>query len=125
MHRPCGWLDPGIPAQKDAAPAAGGGTGAGRQSDGDGGSVQSPPLWHLYTEDALANDKRFGADILAALPVGGLLIFDLGFFSFLWFDDFTTTQRFFVTRMREKIAYRPVQVLSQGPYYRDEIIQVG
>ncbi len=83
------------------------------------------PLWHLYTEDALANDKRFGADILAALPVGGLLIFDLGFFSFLWFDDFTTTQRFFVTRMREKIAYRPVQVLSQGPYYRDEIIQVG
>jgi hypothetical protein len=83
------------------------------------------PLWHLYTEDALANDKRFAADILAALPVGGLLIFDLGFFSFLWFDDFTTTQRFFVTRMREKIAYRTVQVLSQGPYYRDEIIQVG
>ena len=27
--------------------------------------------------------------------------------------------------MREKIAYRTVQVLSQGPYYRDEIIQVG
>src|SRR4029453_3843514 len=71
------------------------------------------PLWHLYTEDALANDKRFAAAILAALPVGGLLIFDLGFFSFLWFDDFTTTQRFFVTRMREKIAYRTVQVLSQ------------
>jgi hypothetical protein len=29
------------------------------------------PLWHLYTEDALANDKRFAADILTALPVGG------------------------------------------------------
>ena len=26
---------------------------------------------------------------LAALPPGGLLVFDLGFFSFLWFDDFT------------------------------------
>jgi hypothetical protein len=43
----------------------------------------------------------------------------------LWFDDFTNQQKFFVTRMREKIAYRTVQVLSQGPYYRDEIIHVG
>ena len=62
---------------------------------------------------------------MAAVPVGGLLVFDLGFFSFLWFDDFTNQQKFFVTRMREKIAYRTVQVLSQGAFYRDEIIQVG
>src|SRR5215831_5667911 len=70
--------------------------------------------WLLYTEDAAANDKRFATEIMAAVPVGGLLVFDLGFFSFLWFDDFTHQQKFFVTRMREKIAYRTVQVLSQG-----------
>ena len=83
------------------------------------------PLWQLYTDDAAANDKRFGAEILAALPVGGLLVFDLGFFSFLWFDDFTASDRFFVTRMREKTAYRTVQELSSSPHYRDELIQVG
>ena len=83
------------------------------------------PLWQLYTEDALANDKRFAAEILAALPVGGLLVFDLGFFSFLWFDDLMDQKKYFVTRMREKTAYRTVQVLSQGQLYRDEIIQVG
>ena len=83
------------------------------------------PLWQLYTEDAAANDKRFAAEIMAALPVGGLLVFDLGFFSFLWFDDFTAAHRFFVTRMREKTAYRTVRELSSGPYYRDEIIQMG
>lgn len=83
------------------------------------------PLWQLYTEDAVANDKRFAAEILAVLPARGLLVFDLGFFSFLWFDDFTDASKFFVTRMREKTAYRTVQVLSTGPYYRDEIIQVG
>jgi Transposase DDE domain len=83
------------------------------------------PLWQLYTADAAANDKRFGTEIMAALPVGGLLVFDLGFFSFLWFDDFTASHRFFVTRMREKIAYRTVQELSSGPSYRDEIIQMG
>ena len=83
------------------------------------------PLWQLYTDAAAANDKRFAAEIMTALPIRGLLVFDLGFFSFLWFDDFTDQQKFFVTRMRAKIAYRTVQVLSQGPYYRDEIIQVG
>ena len=83
------------------------------------------PLWQLYTEDAAANDKRFAVEILAALPVGGLLVFDLGFFSFLWFDDFTAQQKYFVTRLRAKTAYRTRQVLSEGPYYRDEIIQVG
>ena len=83
------------------------------------------PLWQLYTADAAANDKRFATEIMAALPVGGLLVFDLGFFSFLWFDDFSASHRFFVTRMREKIAYRMVQELSSGPSYRDEIIQMG
>ena len=83
------------------------------------------PLWQLYTEDAAANDKRFAPEILAALPEGGLLVFDLGFFSFLWFDDFTASGRFFVTRMREKTAYRTVRELSRSPHYRDELIQMG
>ena len=83
------------------------------------------PLWQLYTADAAANDKRFAAEILAAVPLGGLLIFDLGFFSFLWFDEFTEQQKYFVTRQRQKTAYRVTQVLSHTPYYRDELIEVG
>jgi len=83
------------------------------------------PLWQLYTEDAAANDKRFAPEILTAVPLGGLLVFDLGFFSFLWFDDFTDQQKFFVTRLRQKTAYRTTHVLSHTPYYRDELIEVG
>jgi hypothetical protein len=83
------------------------------------------PLWQLDTDDAAANDKRFAAEIMAALPIGGLLVFARGCFSLLWCDDFTDQPQFFVTRMRQKIAYRTVQVLSQGPYDRDESIQVG
>src|SRR5215475_24583 len=83
------------------------------------------PLWQLYTEDAAANDKRFAAEILAAVPEQGLLVFDLGFFSFLWFDDFTDQHKFFVTRLRQKTAYRITHVLSHSPYYRDELIEVG
>jgi Transposase DDE domain len=83
------------------------------------------PLGQLYTEAAAANDQRFAAEILAALPVGGLVVFDLGFFSVLWCDDFTGAQKFFVTRMREKTAYRTMQVLSGRPYDRDERLHVG
>jgi Transposase DDE domain len=82
-------------------------------------------LWQLYTEDAAANDKRFATEILAMLPPGGLLVFDLGCFSFLWFDDFPAAHKFFVTRMREKTAYRRVRELSRSPYARDEMIQMG
>ena len=83
------------------------------------------PLWQLYTEDAAANDKRFAAEVLAAVAPGGLLIFDLGFFSFLWFDDFTEQRKYFVSRFRQNTAYRTTHVLSHGPYYRDELIAVG
>lgn len=83
------------------------------------------PLWQHYTADALANDKRWAGEILAALPPGGLLVFDLGFFSFPWFDAFTETAKYFVTRLRDKTAYRTVQVLGSSPYYRDELIQLG
>lgn len=83
------------------------------------------PLGQLYTDDAAAKDKRVAAEMLAALPGGGLLVFDLGFFSFLWCDDFTASDRFFVTRMREKTAYRTVQELRSSPHYCAELIQVG
>jgi hypothetical protein len=36
------------------------------------------PLQIWYEDDAQANDQRFWSAILAALPAGGLLIFDLG-----------------------------------------------
>ena len=71
------------------------------------------PLWQLYTADAAANDKRCAAEILAAVPLGGLLIFDLGFFSFLWFDEFTEQQKYFVTRQRQNLRKRD-QIKNSG-----------
>lgn len=83
------------------------------------------PVATWYTDQATANDKTWSDDLLARLPVGGLLIFDLGFFDFIWFDAFTNANKFFVTRLRKKTAYKVSRCLSTGPYYRDEIIQMG
>jgi hypothetical protein len=72
------------------------------------------PLWQLYTADAQANDQRFAAAIRAVLPVGGLVVCDLGCFSLPWCDDRTDQAKSLVTRLREKTASRTVPVRSQG-----------
>lgn len=83
------------------------------------------PVATWYTTNSKANDKTWCDQLLERLPVGGLLIFDLGFFKFPWFDEFTATKKFFVTRLREKTAYTVVRCLSSGQFYRDEIITMG
>jgi len=83
------------------------------------------PVAMKYSEQAKANDKTFGEWLLKTLPKGGLLVFDLGFFDFGWFDQFSHTDRYFLTRQREKTAYTRQRVLSQGERYCDEIIQMG
>lgn len=83
------------------------------------------PIQSFYTADAQSNDKTFVEPLLQQLPVGGLLIFDLGFFSFPFFDAFSQQGKFFLTRLREKTRYRTVSLLSEGSRYRDQIIRVG
>lgn len=83
------------------------------------------PLKLAYHPNPKANDKTFDHWLLEQLPVGGLLVFDLGFFKFLWFDQFTQQGKYFLTRLREKTAHRKVQTFSSGPRYRDELIELG
>lgn len=83
------------------------------------------PVQVNYSPDPDINDKKFIDQVIEALPVGGLLVFDLGFFKFGFFDLLTDAGKFFVTRLREKTAYKVVEVLSSGPYYKDEIIEMG
>jgi Transposase DDE domain len=78
-----------------------------------------------YTQNSKANDKKWCDQLLERLPVGGLLIFDLGFFKFLWFDAFTEAGKFFVTRLREKTAYKVIHCLKSAQFFHDEIIMMG
>lgn len=83
------------------------------------------PVKAFYTPEAQANDKRFAEQLLEALPETGVLVMDLGFFSFPWFDRFTDEKKYFVSRLREKTAYEVREVLSRGQGFRDEIIELG
>lgn len=83
------------------------------------------PVTVFYTEDAQANDKTFTEPLLTQLPINGLLVFDLGFFSFPFFDGFTENGKFFVTRMREKTSYEVLNLLQETPYVTDAVIRMG
>ncbi len=80
-------------------------------------------LW--YTEDSGANDKAILPRLLAWLPTNSLLVFDLGFFAFTFFDDLTTAGSWFVTRLREKTSFSVQQVLVNRAYVRDRIVKLG
>lgn len=76
------------------------------------------PVGAWYSADAHAHDQNWCDALIERLPKGGLLIFDLGFFNFVWFDGFTVAQKYFVTRWRHKTAFKVMRVLSQGQRHR-------
>jgi hypothetical protein len=82
---------------------------------GLGEAFSQHPWWPLDTEDAPAQDQRDAAEILAALPGGGLLGGDLGLGSCLGLADVPEPQQDGVSRRRAKTASRVVQRLSANP----------
>ena len=83
------------------------------------------PVTVWYQKNERCNDKVWAEQLINELPTSGLLVVDLGFFSFPWFDQFTKEGKYFLTRMRGKTSYQIKQVLSAGKLYRDEIITLG
>lgn len=83
------------------------------------------PQQTWYTAQPQANDKTFCAQLGAALPLGGLVVVDLGWFSFPFFDALTEAGKYFVTRLREKTAYQVVAVLGASAHWRDEVLELG
>ena len=73
-------------------------------------------LWHTITHVAnpRQNEKVAARELVAALPASCLLLFDLGYFAFEWFDDLTDAGRWWVSRLRDKTSYDLIHV-----HYRD------
>jgi len=83
------------------------------------------PVAVWYDADAKRNETRWWQALLERLPSGGLLVVDMGFYGFEWFDSLTTANKYVLTRQKEKVRYKVARVLSSGSHYKDEIIQMG
>jgi hypothetical protein len=77
------------------------------------------------TELPRQNERLAARDLAITLPVGSLLLADLGYFGFRWFDDLVDAGYSFISRLREKTSYTTVEVLAEQHGVRDELIWLG
>lgn len=80
-------------------------------------------LW--YEPDPQAHDQRAWPRILATLPAGALLLFDLGYTNFAMFAALRQAQVTFVTRAKSNLSCTVVRWLQQSPQVRDALVWIG
>ena len=84
----------------------------------------------VQTTDLPRQNERLAArDLLTTLPPGSLILADLGYFGFRWFDDLTDGGFHFISKLRQKTSCAVVHVLAQGTTahgpVRDELVWLG
>jgi len=80
-------------------------------------------IW--YEEDSRVHDQTFWERAVAQLQPGTLLLMDLGFTNYGWFDALTQMGIWFITRAKTNAAYQVDQVLCASAHLHDRVIRLG
>jgi hypothetical protein len=75
--------------------------------------------------DAAQNEKVAAPELVADLVPGTLVVADLGYFAFRWFDALTAAGLWWVSRLRAKTSYTLLHVFSQDGDTLDALIWLG
>lgn len=78
---------------------------------------------HLPDPDE--NDKVSARALLAEVPPGALVLADLGYFGFKWFDELTDSGYYWLSRLRRKTSYEVVHTFYQSGETFDGIVFLG
>ncbi len=88
--------------------------------------VRSQQWLHLeHRAYAHENDKVAARGLLAHLEVGALILADLGYFGFAWFDDLTDAGFRWVSRLRKKTTYTVVHAFYDDGTTFDGLVFLG
>lgn len=79
----------------------------------------------LFREDVFANEKQFVEELFAGIQAGSLILADLGYFSFPWFDWLSDQGCWWLSRLREKTSYRIEHVFVRQGSTLDALIWLG
>jgi hypothetical protein len=71
------------------------------------------------------NEKLLARSLLEAAPRGSLILADLGYFGFAWFDYLTDSGYYWVSRLREKTSYSITHAFFAQADSFDGIIWLG
>lgn len=79
----------------------------------------------IFEEKATQNEKVLARRLIEDLKEGSLVLFDLGFFAFEWFDELTRKKLFYVSRLREGTSYEIMHVFYEDGATLDALIWLG
>jgi hypothetical protein len=84
-------------------------------------------LWRTvqFVDDPHQNEKVAARALAAPLPPGSLVLADLGYFGFAWFDDLTEQGCWWLSRLRAKTSYRIEHVQYQDAMTLDALVWLG
>jgi len=84
-------------------------------------------LWHQVTHlpSVHQNEKKSLPSLLDTLAEGILLVFDLGYFSFAWFDALCEREVFWVSRLRQQTSYSVQHIFYQQGDTLDALVWLG
>ena len=63
--------------------------------------------------------------MIQGLSQGSLLLFDLGYYAFAWFDALTARGLWWVSRVKVNSSFVIQHVLIERDGYREQIVQLG
>ncbi len=89
----------------------------------DAVSLLPQQVW--YEAESQAHDQTFWSRALAQLPKGVLLLFDLGFVNYTWFDELTAQGHFFLTRAKGNAVVKVEQLLQRSAQVHDQLVWLG
>jgi hypothetical protein len=78
-----------------------------------------------YIADPHQNGKVLARELLTGLSRGALILADLGYFGFRWFDDLTDGGYWWVSRVRAKTSYTVIHTHVQRGETLDALIWLG
>lgn len=79
----------------------------------------------FYEEDANANEQTFWQRISDQLAENALLLIDMGFTNYGWFDTLSQRKIWLITRAKANMAYSIETLLSHTGGVRDMLVHVG
>jgi hypothetical protein len=84
-------------------------------------------IWRriVHVADPHQNEKRTCRELIAGLPRHSLVLCDLGYFAFQWFDELTADGVLWVTRLRAKTSYEVLHVSYEDGETLDALIWLG
>jgi hypothetical protein len=83
------------------------------------------PRQIFYEPEAGSNEQRYWQTITEHLVEGSLLLIDMGFTNYGYFDTLSAMRVWFITRAKKNMVYRITRVLSDTGGVRDLLVEIG